>query len=610
MPPEAPASATETWEILESELGELVWATDSRLRYEHALFECAQSLLLAPDDLALRRALEVLRSATDARYAFVERNIDHPTLGFCSRAVEEVERPGLDEDPDDGFWDLVPWEQMPTSRSRLEKGEPFLLLVEDLTGPERRLYLEDPFPVKSELDIPIFVRGRWEGLIGFADRTIARQWLPEDVRLLEIAAALIGAYWDRENVEGQLRISLAERDKRVRRERALARCSEALLRSASANPLDAALESLLDATEASSVFLERNVHDPEKGLCTSMVREMSKPGETLDTGMWSLVPWESMPLSYHHLSRGEPFAFLVADLTGPEAEVYKGTKGKSELNIPIFVGEDFVGLLGLTDRLEERAWEAGEIDFLRRAGEMFAAFWERRRAYERLERLVQSKDEFVASVSHELRTPLTVVVGLANELNDGWGSFSDHELGEFIDLIAEQGNEVANIVEDLLVVARADIGKVSVVPGEVDLEAHVREAVAAMKDPPPIDTVGIGFPAWADPTRVRQILRNLLTNTVRYGGSEVRIEFGVIGDKARLEVCDNGPGVEEQDYERIFEAYHRAHDRRGQPASVGLGLTVSKQLARLMGGDLTYFRKDGWSVFALTLPLAAGNDGD
>lgn len=86
----------------------------------------------------------------------------------------------------------------------------------------------------------------------------------------------------------------------------------------------------------------------------------------------------------------------------------------------------------------------------------------------------------------------------------------------------------------------------------------------------------------------------------------VRIELGVIGDHARLEVCDNGPGVDEQDHDRIFEAYHRAHDRRGQPASVGLGLTVSKQLANLMGGDLAYFRRDGWSVFSLSLPLADG----
>lgn len=601
--PEHQSDGYRPWEALEQELGELVWETDSRLRYEHALFECAQALMTTPDDSALRRALEALLAATDATHVFLERNVMDVELGMCSEALEEVSADGVGGSGRE-YWTRVPWSRMPTSRSFLERGEVFAFNIRDLASPELDLYRDDPDPVVSELDIPIFVQGHWAGLVGFAERAIERAWSQADIRLLEIAAALIGAYWEREQAEQVLRRSLEEKDRRVRYERALSQCSAALLKSEADNALEVALSSLLEATEASSVFVERNVEHPDLGLCTSMVLEASRPGMQV-SDMWNLVPWSRMPISYRHLSRGEIFAFLMKDLTGIEAETYANSPGKSELDIPIFIGSEWKGLVGFSDRVTEREWGADEIEFLRTAAEMIAAFWERRAAYERLEQLVRAKDDFVASVSHELRTPLTVVVGLASELRDGAGLFSPEEAGEFIRLIADQATEVANIVEDLLVIARADIHKVTIFPEPVDLVEHLRSVYESVGARHPVPIAGNAPRAMADPSRLRQILRNLLTNAIRHGGDAVRVELGTIGDRVRLEVCDNGEGVREGDSEKIFDAYHRAHDRKGRPGSVGLGLTVSRRLAHLMDGDLTYSRREGWSVFALSLPIAS-----
>ncbi len=593
-----------SWEVLERELGDLVWETDVRLRYEHALSECAQALLVAPHELALRRALDALLAATDATYAFVERNVMDLELGMCSETIEEVEIAGLDESPDPHHWRLLPWSRMPISRSYLERGEPFAFNTRDLTGPEGDLYREDPDPVLCELNIPIFIRGEWVGLVGFADRLVERDWSEADLRLLEIAAALIGVYWDRQDAERLLRTGLEERERRVRYEKALVECSAALLKSGSDDALEVALQSLLKATEASSVFVERNVEHPELGLCTSMVLEASEPAmEPAD--MWNLVPWSKMPISYRHLSRGEPFAFLISELTGVEAETYAGSDGKSELDIPVFVGGRWVGLVGFTDRVTERHWDDQEVELLSTAAEMVAAFWERKAAYERLEHLIQARDDFVASVSHELRTPLTVVVGLASELRAGAAGFSAEETTELIGLIADQANEVAHLVEDLLVIGRADIDRITVLPEPMDLTEHVRTLLEGMVGSR-VSLTGHAPPALADPSRLRQILRNLLTNAIRYGGDEVRVELGTMGDRVRVEVCDNGEGVREAESEKIFDAYHRSHDRKGQPASVGLGLTVSRRLARLMGGELAYSRREGWTVFALSLPIAPG----
>jgi PAS domain S-box-containing protein len=230
---------------------------------------------------------------------------------------------------------------------------------------------------------------------------------------------------------------------------------------------------------------------------------------------------------------------------------------------------------------------------------------ERRKVRATLENLVRSKDDLIASVSHELRTPLTVIHGLAQELDASWASFSVMEQKEFIALIAQHSEEVGHIVEDLLVAARADIGKLPIHAETLDLRTQIDEVLLSVPALHVVlDIVGDEPPvAFADPNRVRQIIRNLLTNAARYGGDDVRVRCGIAGGRAFVEVADDGSGVAPADIAKIFEPYERAHNADGQPMSVGLGLTVSRTLAELMGGTLEYSRTGGWSVFALELPV-------
>ena len=103
---------------------------------------------------------------------------------------------------------------------------------------------------------------------------------------------------------------------------------------------------------------------------------------------------------------------------------------------------------------------------------------------------------------------------------------------------------------------------------------------------------------------MRQIVRNLVTNAQRYGGDTIRVELSRGADRAILRVCDDGPGVPEGGRQRIFEPYASAHSDNPHSGSIGLGLAVSRELARLMDGDLTYRYQDNESVFELTLPLS------
>jgi signal transduction histidine kinase len=102
----------------------------------------------------------------------------------------------------------------------------------------------------------------------------------------------------------------------------------------------------------------------------------------------------------------------------------------------------------------------------------------------------------------------------------------------------------------------------------------------------------------------------MITNACRYGGDQVEVRFSTNADATTVVVADNGPGVAEEDSEQIFAPYYRAHSNESQPAALGIGLSVARQLALLMKGDLTYRRKDGWTLFELRLPVVAESTVD
>ena len=219
---------------------------------------------------------------------------------------------------------------------------------------------------------------------------------------------------------------------------------------------------------------------------------------------------------------------------------------------------------------------------------------------------MRSKDEFLASVSHELRTPLTAVVGFTELLRDSGGSLDVSEQEAMIDCIAREALDIANIVEDLLVVARAEIGELTVVRIPVDVGAEIANVLEARSESVTtvevIDETEEGREGRGDAARLRQILRNLIDNAGRHGGERIQVHITGSNGVVRILVRDDGPGLSAEQWERIFEPYSRAYPPDGQPASLGIGLTVSRQLARLMDGDLTYRYDGAWSIFELTVP--------
>ncbi|HWB88569.1 MAG TPA: ATP-binding protein [Acidimicrobiia bacterium] len=382
-------------------------------------------------------------------------------------------------------------------------------------------------------------------------------------------------------------------------EHALAQCSRSLLLGSGEAALEEALTTLREAIGADRAYLVVNQEDPEQGECFRVVRSVSRPQYAVDDWVGRVIPWSK----YHgvrevHLA-GRPFQHVA----GPEVAGWS----RSILSVPIFSEGRWAGCVGFMDMNRSEPWTVEAVRMLEVAAPMLGTFWEREVTRQRLEELVMSKDRFVASVSHELRTPLAAVLGFAEELKASASTFRADELADMLELIADQSQEMADMVEDLLVSARADIGTVSIRAQEVYLRSQAEAVLAGLGSTgsKEVSVVGGRGRVWADPSRTRQIIRNLITNAIRYGGDHVVIEAVECDEMTVLTVTDDGPGLDRAHWEEIFEPYQRAHDAGTQPASIGLGLTVARQLSRLMDGDLVYRCDQEGSVFSLTLPAHA-----
>jgi len=294
---------------------------------------------------------------------------------------------------------------------------------------------------------------------------------------------------------------------------------------------------------------------------------------------------------------------------------------KSSLSCPLVVDDEVQGFLFFNMAHYEAYTQHHETMIQLIAGHI-ASVLARARLHEelaarntRLQEMEQSRLEFIASISHELRTPLTAVVGFASEIHDKVGQFSPEELSQFAGVIAAQSTEVAGIVEDLLVITRAEAGHLAVAPALVDVSTELCDLSASLPEERPKQTVTLDLSpvkAWADPLRLRQIVRNLLSNAARYGGDDVRVSAASVGESVEVVVTDDGPGIPEQDRAMVFQAYGRSHLSESKPGSIGLGLTVSRYLAEAMGGHLEYDRVDDISRFTLNLRSSEpeSNDGE
>ncbi|HSL27076.1 MAG TPA: ATP-binding protein [Acidimicrobiia bacterium] len=214
----------------------------------------------------------------------------------------------------------------------------------------------------------------------------------------------------------------------------------------------------------------------------------------------------------------------------------------------------------------------------------------------------KSKDEFIANVSHELRTPLTGIIGFAQLLE---GSALGPDDLDVVRLIVDQSAELGRMVDDLLTAARADANALTIHPREVAISREVTEVIRFVELMRTDVQVAVqDATVVIDPERFRQVLRNLLVNARKHGGSNIKVRGAVKDGSYVCTVIDDGPGVPSHVQERLFSRFVHTGEAPVLMGSVGLGLAIVRELCRLMGCEVAYRRVRGETWFSVTMPLA------
>ena len=227
----------------------------------------------------------------------------------------------------------------------------------------------------------------------------------------------------------------------------------------------------------------------------------------------------------------------------------------------------------------------------------------------------RAKSAFLASVSHEIRTPLNGVLGMAQVMAHGELT---EEQRRRLEVIRQSGEALLAILNDILDLSKIEAGKLDIEAVPFDLAKTVRAACTAFAGTAQgkglaltVDTAGLEGLYLGDPTRIRQVVSNLVSNAVKFTESgEVGVTAQPSGDVIRITVSDTGPGMDEGVLGRLFEKFVQADSSTTRRfGGTGLGLAICRELAELMGGSITAASSPGeGSTFTVSLALRRADD--
>ncbi len=266
------------------------------------------------------------------------------------------------------------------------------------------------------------------------------------------------------------------------------------------------------------------------------------------------------------------------------------------------------------DELIRMADETAQIveysqELERKSGQLTRTASELRAANARLTRLSEQKDAFLSQVSHELRTPMTSIRSFAEILRQN-ADIDTPDARRFLGIIHEESQRLTRLLDEILDLSVLESGQVKLDLAPIRLGDVVDAAISATEGLRTAQGVQIKVAraqmdatVTADHDRLAQVLINLISNAVKYGTAEIpviRITAARAGPHITLTIADNGPGIAAEDRARAFEKFSRLGEMT-LAGSAGLGLPISREIMRALGGDLTIEPAARGATFRLTL---------
>ena len=315
-------------------------------------------------------------------------------------------------------------------------------------------------------------------------------------------------------------------------------------------------------------------------------------------------------------------SYLTGDLfrtgdrmRGPAA----ATAVRSWLAVPIVRRGIGIGLLEV-DSTEVDAFGPADQELLAGVVAVLAGHVELAAHHEEERRSAELREAFIGVISHELRTPITTIYGLARVLRQRGEGLSQEARAEAIADIEGEADRLYRLVEDLLVLSRAEGGRVDIDAEPINLARLIPHLVEAEAQRLPDRAFIVSVPPHlplieAEPTYIEQVIRNFLTNAAKYSDAPEAIEIAanVEGDDVAVRVLDRGIGIDEESAGHAFDLFYRTKEASLAASGAGIGLFVCRQLVDAMGGRTWMRRRDGGGTevgFRLPIVPIEGDVGD
>lgn len=249
------------------------------------------------------------------------------------------------------------------------------------------------------------------------------------------------------------------------------------------------------------------------------------------------------------------------------------------------------------------AWHVGQLLENRRMARRIASLEAQRE-------LARMQDEFISTISHELRTPLGFIKGYVTTLMREDATWDPETRMEFLEIVDEEADRLRELIDNLLDSSRLETGRLGMTLEPVKLATLLRDSVSRTKSAYPDMEVQLELEdelpqLQVDPTRVAQVLDNLLSNAHKYAPkASVIIRSSTQDGLVKIEVQDSGPGIPAEHIPHLFERFYRVPDHKAAVRGTGLGLYICRKIIEAHNGEIGVQSEEGSGThFFFTLPV-------
>ncbi len=487
---------------------------------------------------------------------------------------------------------------------------------------------QDQHELKSWLSVPLISGNKFLGGIALRNWQRENAYSESDVRLLQTIANSMSVALENVNLFDETQRLLKETEQRATELQIINNIGQTLTESSDLKSMIQRVgERIQEALNINNIAISIFDKETDRVIAPYMVRNGEQVNITEE-----IFDLHSYKIMLRASARRGGVSWVV---NGDEVEKFwhrwQGSIGndvpKSVVVLPLLAGKEVIGGISLADYEKKNAFTDLSLNLLETIASNMGTAVQNVRLFEETKRLFaeaeearaaaeqanKAKSTFLANMSHELRTPLNAIMGFTQIVKGKAQDVLPEKQINNLDKVLTSSQHLLGLINTVLDIAKIEAGRMDVIPGKFSLDGFADQCLALATPllKPNVtlekqvdETIGFVF---SDQDKIKQVILNLLSNAAKFtheGKIILKVEK-LAGEIISISVKDSGIGISEEAVGRVFEEFQQAETTTTrQYGGTGLGLTISRNLARLLGGDLTAKSVLGeGSTFTLTFPM-------